>query len=528
MPRPLNVLIIDDSAPDALLILRELQRGRYSPTWERVSCAEEMGSALEQRAWDLVLSDYVLARFSAPEAFRLLQERGLDLPFIVVAGSVGEEAAVEALRAGIHDYVVKDNLSRLVVTVERELREASARSERRRLQEQLLISDRMVSVGQLAAGVAHEINNPLAAVMANLQFALQYLSELDRELRAARAGAAPQAGRPSREESIAQITSSLGDAFEAAERVRQIARDLKTFSWSATDERADPVDVERVLDSCLRMARNEIHHRARLVKDYGNVPPVLGSESHLGQIFLNLIVNAAQAVPEGRSEANEIHVATRTRGSHVMVEIRDTGFGIPSEMMPRVFDPFFPSKPRGVGPGLGLAICRHIVSSVGGEIEVESAVGEGTTFRVALPLAPQIYLAQHDVESSQKLHDTPRGEILIVEDQVVVANALLRLLSAEHQVTCVRSSREALLEIESGRSFGVVLCDLMMPDMTGMDLFADLSRSAPQLAERVVFMTGGVFTPRAREFLDRVPNPRIEKPFDWDQLRAIVRKLLDS
>ncbi len=527
MPRPLNVLIIDDSAPDALLILRELQRGRYSPTWERVTSAEEMSVALELKAWDLVLSDYVLERFSAPEAFRLLQERALDLPFIVVAGSVGEEAAVEALRAGIHDYVVKDNLSRLVVTVERELREASARGERRRLQEQLLISDRMVSVGQLAAGVAHEINNPLAAVMANLQFALQYLSELDRELRAARMGVPGQPGRPSREESVAQITSSLGDAFEAAERVRQIARDLKTFSWSAADERADPVDVERVLDSCLRMARNEIHHRARLVKDYGNVPPVLGSESHLGQIFLNLIVNAAQAVPEGRSEANEIHVATRTRGSHVMVEIRDTGFGIPSEMMPRVFDPFFPSKPRGVGPGLGLAICRHIVSSVGGEIEVESAVGEGTTFRVALPVAPQIYLAQHEVESGQRL-DAPRGEILIVEDQVVVANALVRLLSAEHEVTCVRSSREALLQIESGRPFGVVLCDLMMPDMTGMDLFADLSRTAPYLADRIVFMTGGVFTPRAREFLERVPNPRIEKPFDWDQLRAIVRKLLDS
>lgn len=528
MPRPLSVLIIDDSAQDALLILRELQRGRYSPTWERVASPEEMCTALEQRAWDVVLSDYLLEHFSAPEAFRLLQERGLDLPFIVVAGSVGEEAAVEALRAGIHDYVVKDNLSRLVVTVERELREASARAERRRLQEQLLISDRMVSVGQLAAGVAHEINNPLAAVMANLQFALQYLSELDRELRGARSGSVPQAGRPSREESIAQITSSLGDAFEAAERVRQIARDLKTFSWSAADERADPVDVERVLDSCLRMARNEIHHRARLVKDYGNVPPVLGSESHLGQIFLNLIVNAAQAVPEGRSEANEIHVATRTRGSHVMVEIRDTGFGIPSEMMPRVFDPFFPSKPRGVGPGLGLAICRHIVSSVGGEIEVESAVGEGTTFRVALPVAPQIYLAQQDAAGGQTLADTPRGEILVVEDQVVVANALVRLLSAEHEVTCVRSSREALVQIESGRSFGVVLCDLMMPDMTGMDLFADLSRSAPQLAERVVFMTGGVFTPRAREFLERVPNPRIEKPFDWDQLRAIVRKLLDS
>jgi signal transduction histidine kinase len=518
MPRPLNVLIVDDSVQDALLILRELQRGRYAPTWERVTSADEMCTALEQRAWDLVLADYLLERFSAPEAFRLLQERGLDLPFIVVAGSVGDEAAVEALRAGIHDYVVKDNLSRLVVTVERELREASVRGERRRMQEQLLISDRMVSVGQLAAGVAHEINNPLAAVMANLQFALQYLSELDRDLRAARGSA---------DERVAQITSSLGDAFEASERVRQIARDLKTFSWSAADERADPVDVERVLDSCLRMARNEIHHRARLVKDYGNVPPVLGSESHLGQIFLNLIVNAAQAVPEGRSEANEIHVATRTRGSHVMVEIRDTGFGIPSEMMPRVFDPFFPSKPRGVGPGLGLAICRHIVSSVGGEIEVESAVGEGTTFRVALPVAPQTYLAQRDLPSDE-VTSSKRGVILIVEDQIVVANALVRLLSAEHDVTCVSTSREALVAIESGRRFDVILCDLMMPDMTGMDLFTDVARSAPHLAERMVFMTGGVFTPRAREFLERVPNPRIEKPFDWDQLRATVRKTLGS
>ena len=168
------------------------------------------------------------------------------------------------------------------------------------------------------------------------------------------------------------------------------------------------------------------------------------------------------------------------------------------------------------------------VSSVGGEIEVESAVGEGTTFRVALPVAPQIYLAQHDFGSSAAERGAPRGQILVVEDQVVVANALVRLLSAEHDVTCVSSTREALMQIGSGRPYGVILCDLMMPDMTGMDLFADVSRTAPQLADRVVFMTGGVFTPRAREFLERIPNPRIEKPFDWDQLRAIVHKLLET
>ncbi|MCP3101027.1 PAS domain S-box protein [Myxococcus sp. K15C18031901] len=246
-------------------------------------------------------------------------------------------------------------------------------TERKRSQAQLILADRMASMGLLAAGIAHELNNPLAYVLSNLDFL--------------HATVGPRA-RPLTPDDLVECRQVLDDAREGAERMRQIVRQLRVFS-RVEDTREEPVDLHRVLDSVIQMAASEVRPRARLVKTYGAVPPVRGNEGKLFQVFLNLVINAAHAIEEGQSETNEIRITTRPEeGARVMVEVRDTGGGIPPEHLRRIFDPFFTTKSAGLGTGLGLSICDTIVTALGGHISVESSVGVGTTFRVALHIAP--------------------------------------------------------------------------------------------------------------------------------------------
>ena len=293
MGKPLRALVVEDFEQDTALVVRELKRGGYDLTYERVETPEAMTAALDRQAWDIVLSDYSLPRFSAPLALKLVKARGLDLPFIIISGTVNEEIAVQAIHAGAHDFMAKGRLARLIPAIERELRDVALRAEQKKLQDQLLISDRMASMGTLAAGVAHEINNPLACVMANLDLATRALTARGEEL-----GITGE---------LSEIREELRDARDAVERIRNIVRDLKVFSRSPDDE-AGPVDIQRVMESTLRMAWNELRYRARLVKDYRPTPPVQANEPRLGQVFLNLIVNATQAMADGRAEANELRI----------------------------------------------------------------------------------------------------------------------------------------------------------------------------------------------------------------------------
>ncbi len=377
-------------------------------------------------------------------------------------------------------------------------------TEKKLTEAKLLASDRMAAVGTLAAGVAHEINNPLTAVIGNLDLALRDVTDLTSRL-----------GLPD------DLRNELSDARECAERVRTIVRDLKIFS-RVEEAKREPVDTKRVLESTLRMAWNEIRHRAHLVKQYGEVPPVEANESRLGQVFLNLVVNAAHAIPEGRADINEIRVSTRLDpGGGVVVEIADTGAGMSPGVQKRLFEPFFTTKPAGVGTGLGLAICQRIVTDLGGRIEVESEFGKGSVFRVHLPQAS----SERASSAAPAIAPSParrRGRILVIDDEPMLGTMIGTILSTEHEVVTTTRGREALDRVSSGERFDVVLCDLMMPDVTGMDLHDELARGTPDQAACVIFMTGGAFTVRAREFLDRVPNLRIEKPFDLMQLRALV------
>jgi signal transduction histidine kinase len=522
--KPLRVLIVEDNPDDAELVILELRRGGYDPDVLRVQTATDMRAALLERSWDLIVSDYSMPSFSAPEAFAVLRNLNIDLPFVVVSGTVGEEVAVEAMRAGVHDFLLKGNLRRFVAAIERELREAAVRSERRKIQEQLMISERMASVGTLAAGVAHEINNPLAVVVGNLQLIGQDLKALANDVEGIPADVRQHLGdRYARlATTLTSTRESATDAEEAGERVRTIVRDLRVFSRSEEDRR-DSVELHGVLESSLRMARNELRHRAKVVRRFGDIPRVDANEARLGQVFLNLIVNAAHAIPEGHTDDNAVTITTRREGDMVAVDVTDTGTGIAPDVMPRIFDVFFTTKPIGVGTGLGLAICHRIVTGMNGRIEVQSQVGEGTTFTVLLPRVRTGRTQEVPAQLKPAAATTPTRprSVLVVEDEVAIGRTLQRLL-APHLVTVVTRAREALERILGGERFDVILCDVMMPELTGMDFYRELRAHDEAASDRVVFMTGGTFTPGAREFLDQVPNQRVDKPIDATRLRLLI------
>lgn len=383
-------------------------------------------------------------------------------------------------------------------------------SERKQAQAQLLFNDRMASVGTLASGVAHEINNPLAYVTANLDLIVEEVRALAANLPADR---------------VREIEELAGEGRQGAEKVRRIVRALKTFA-RADEEQRVRLDVHSVLDLSVSMVSTELRRRARVVRDYQWVPAVEADEARLGQVFINLLLNAAQALPEGSPEKHTIRIVTRTNpAGRVFVEVHDSGVGIAPEHREQIFDPFFTTRPVGRGIGLGLSICHGIVSALGGEITVASEPGRGATFIVSLPGVPVEVIPEAAPRQITEVRKRD-GRILVVDDDPMVGTTLRRVLERDHEVTVVESGREALTLIGAGQRYDVILCDVMMPQMTGIELHAELGRLAPDQQERMIFVTGGTFTPRARAFFDKAPNALIEKPFNLRNLRAVVREQL--
>jgi PAS domain S-box-containing protein len=381
-------------------------------------------------------------------------------------------------------------------------------TDRKQMEQRLAQSERLAALGTLLAGIAHEMNNPLSYTLMGIEQGLATLAEAD----------APAA-------IVAKLREALESAHHGATRVAAIVGQLRASSRVDAEERG-PVELRRVLEAALRVTQNQIHHRARLVSELQDVPLVLGSTQRLEQVFLNLLVNAVQALPDGRAE-NEIRVSLKSGEiSEAIVEVSDNGPGIPEDVRSRIFDPFFTTKPVGLGLGLGLSICHGIVTAHGGTISVESAVGHGTTFRVTLPasVAPASAAPPQARESEGRSPGgaAKRRRVLVIDDEATLASMIRRALSKSCDVDVATDAREGLALLVDGGQYDVVLCDLMMPDMTGMDLYAEIARRRPGFEHRFVFMTGGAFTPRASEFLARVKNRRLEKPFQPSVLEVIV------
>jgi signal transduction histidine kinase len=478
-----------------------------------------------QRTAEDVRPDLVLADARCPTATDTARSlrRQLDVPFVLLAAGASDEDVERALAGEPDAY--------LDVADERGLRGVLAVAMRMRLKGRVATpprapaggadgttrADRLAALGSITAALAHEINNPLTWVAGNLSLAIDALSQ-------ARGSVEHVAAPRGLARALSLAISSLDHAVEGSDRIRRIVADLRDFSGPDELDRR-PVDVRSLVDTALRISGNELRHRAMIQREYRDVPHVLANLTQLGQVFLNLLVNAAQAMPAGRAEQNRIRVRIEQDvDGFVVVEVHDTGSGIAPEYLDRIFDPFFTTRPIGAGRGMGLSVAHGIVADHGGEIAVRSYVGVGSTFRVRLPPAPAEVEAVADEED--EFAPGRRGRVLVIDDEPLVLDVLGKLLAESHDVETCASGTMALERLTQDPPFDAVLCDLMMPDMTGMDIYEQLARARPELIDRMVFITGGAFTERATSFLARVPNARLEKPFEVRKLFSVLRRVV--
>ncbi|OFZ31309.1 MAG: hypothetical protein A2622_01595 [Bdellovibrionales bacterium RIFCSPHIGHO2_01_FULL_40_29] len=378
-------------------------------------------------------------------------------------------------------------------------------SDRKKLQAHLMTTDRMTALGQLAAGVGHEINNPLTYVMMNLEMLTNMMTS----------------------DHITGYEKQLAAIQKGLERIRSVVKDLKKVSRYSEEESLTNVDVNTVLDSVLSMAKNEIQQRALCNFERGDVPPIWIDETRLAQVLLNLLVNAAQAIEPGDIENNSIEIKTSiNENQQVCIEISDTGAGMSPEVQKRVFEPFFTTKPIGTGTGLGLPICQNIVNQFKGHMEFESKVGEGTKFRVLFPISAHLELPQTTESVDVESRKMQQGQILLIDDDSDLLAVLQEVISTKHDCVGFTDARMALDTLHNNDSFDGIICDLMMPTMSGMQFYSMLKEVAPQYLSKIVFMTGGSFTSETDEFLSQ-PNIRYcEKPVDTKILMDIIQSMI--
>jgi two-component system NtrC family sensor kinase len=500
---PLRVLIVEDNPVDAELLEIELIHGGYMPRITRVQTAIEMQAALESGDWDLVLSDYMMPRFTGLAALEVLKASGKDIPFILISGSAGEEVAVTAMRAGAQDFFTKGSLALLVSAIQRELREAKLRATARAQREQLHQNEKLAALGTLMAGIAHELNNPLSVIMHQATILETALSADPRQVRAGRILYAVNACSRivsnflalARHDPPRRVAVSINDVVHAA-------MDLVAYGLS-TDE----IDVELELADSL--------------------PPVEGDPQQLERVVINLVSNAQYAV---RSRPAPRRIAIRSgidnTERRVLLCVTDNGGGIPAEVRSRIFDPFFTTKPTGQGTGLGLSLCHGIISSHHGTIALSDGADSGTTFVISLPAASGAVAEGFDAKPTLP---TPPSRILIVDDDADVAAAFREILTVQgHQVDVEVSSRAALQRILTGK-YAVVMADMRMPDLDGPALYQEVITRSPHLGNSFVFITGDTFSPATDRFLKETKAVYLDKPCTFNDVdNAVLRALLRS
>ncbi|HLK57293.1 MAG TPA: response regulator [Chthonomonadaceae bacterium] len=514
MSTSLQVLIVEDSEDDADLTVYELIRGGYDPVYERVETPEAMGEALDRKAWDVILSDYTLPRFSALGAWKMVQVRGLETPFIIVSGTIGEEVAVAALKAGVHDYLMKSHLARLVSAIEREMREAAGRLERKRLENQLLQAQKLESLGRLAGGVAHDFNNLLTIILGYSELALD-AEALD-----------------------ASTREFLQNVCYAAEKASGLTRQLLAFARKQIIE-PKVLNLNDVLISLDKMMRRLIGEDVELVLlPQEDLYSVKVDPGQFEQILVNLIVNSRDAMPDGGkitvetqnialdAEYARQHEGVRP-GDYVRLTVSDNGTGMDEGVQLHIFEPFFTTKEKGRGTGLGLATVYGIVKQAGGHIWLYSEVGEGTTFKIYLPRVAEAAEALAEITHPAPSLDGTET-ILIAEDEPLVRDLATQTLRGHGYTVLEAMSGEEALTFAKGRETGIALLisDVVMPRMSGKQLAEQLQVANPSL--RVLYASGYTENTIVHHGVLEAGIAFLSKPFTPTALLRKVREVLDS
>ena len=530
MPNLRRVVVAEDNEDFRELLATVLVRAGY----EVDTCrnGQEALNLLLAKPTDLVLLDLNMPVMDGWQ-FRTAQRADqsiADVPVVVMTSDPSPQAT--AIHAD--SYVQKPfGWDELLRAIERVFLEGERREQAARLEE----TDRLALLGTVAAGVGHEINNPLSFAIGNLEI----VDEAMPALRAEVAGLLGPSSTLEQREAVErvlrrfdEVRGLLGDSRAGVGRVRMLVRNLRSLSARPV-ERRELLDLPKVVDASVSMASGQIKYRATLIRNYGDPVQVLGDEGRLCQVFLNLLVNAAQSMPADQIETNCIGVSTRVEGDSAVVEIRDTGRGMSKTLQTRIYEPFFTTKGAEGGTGLGLSISKDIVATHGGRIEVQSEPERGSVFRVLLPLPKSE--AEGRVASSAPppasavlpvARNSGRPRVWVLDDERMVAQIIARSLQARCEVWVTSEPRELLARLEAGETFDVCCCDLMMPQMTGMEIRARIAAAWPQLLPRMIFVTGGPSTQEGRDFIARPDVLVLDKPFDVEHLRSTVQRVLSA
>lgn len=516
---PLKILIVEDSVDDCELILRSLRKNKVNFTYSRVDTSEAMRQALRE-SWDIVLSDFQMPQFSGPQALQVLKETQLDIPFIIISGTIGEEIAVEMIRSGASDYLLKSSLTRLVSAIEREIEAALLRTRKREIEvalrsteEQLRQAQKMEAIGQLAGGVAHDFNNMLSV--------MQLYCKKMKESR-----------------SLQESYSYVDKILNVQSRSAALTRQLLIFSRRQPCEAAN-LNLNEVVENMKEMLTSLVGSPIEVVYNLDrNIKNAYLNPGQLEQVVMNLAVNAKDAMPRG----GHLHVVTSvvqfqkaqlvggvelSSGEYILLEVGDTGLGMSKEVQDRIFEPFFTTKEAGHGTGLGLAIIYGIIHQSKGAISVMSAVNEGTRFQIYLPVSKvQIETAPPLAAPAEKRGG--QGNILLVEDEEELRELFAEILSSEgYNVIQAGNGEEALEVLEGhGGEIDLVITDMVMPKIGGKDLY----QKAKQRRSNIKFIyMSGYFADTLSESQSLLNSSYfLEKPFNEETLRSKVRSILTT
>jgi signal transduction histidine kinase len=529
-----HALLVEDSVifAEALrLLLVDVKSEQI--TLRHVERLADLPAGFEQDP-DVVLLDLSLPDAEGIDSIRGVQNRLPGVPIVVLTADADEQQAIQMVRGGAQDYLIKGRFN--VDTLVRAMRYAIERVQSEHLKRQLLQADRLAAVGRLAAGVAHEISNPATFVQASSRLIQGELARAQAALEeAAQALHSPDAASTKLAPQIDQANSSICEVKRLVEqnasgvdRICSVVQDLRGFSRLEPGKVVHINPTEVVHDVC-NLVSNVVRHKARLVKQLSSVPPIALPRGRLDQILTNLLVNAAQAIPEAPPQDNCVTVKTDLRDDQVLITVEDTGPGMTIEQQKRVFEPFFTTKPRGVGVGIGLSICLEIARAHGGDIRCDSELGHGTRFEVSFPGISHVEVRLPTPPPPPSPAAAGRARVLLVDDEPSIREVYSLLLADEFDVVTAADGHGALALLEEPASFDVIVSDVMMPDMDAAELLDAISKVSPTLADRFILYTGGAVSERARKLVDGGQIPVLYKPLLTDELKAAIRlRLFDG
>ena len=513
MTTSFSILHLEDNPIDAELIHATLTAADIVCDTVRVDGRADFIDAVERGGFDLILADYNLPSFDGVSALSIAKQICPEVPFIFVTGSLGEERAIETLKNGATDYVLKNSPGRLVPAVHRAMEEVAAQTQRRRLEDQLRHAQKMESIGTLAGGVAHDFNNLLTAIIGNAQLALAHLQPQD------------------------PLHDRLIEIEHSGRRAAELTRQLLIFSRRERLE-PKPISLNVTIDQFAKMLRRIIGEDIELrFLPAPDLSTVFADPGQMEQVLMNLVCNARDAMPDG----GELTIETKNvmvdeiqcrnhpyarPGTHVQVTVSDTGAGMDADTQQHIFEPFFTTKEVGKGTGLGLALVYGIIDQHEGIIDVTSEVGRGTTFRIYLPAQEEA--VEEPVSDAQPVLRGGAETILVAEDEESLQRLLKGMLTGlGYKVILTRDGETAVEAYSSHRNqIDLVILDMVMPRMGGREAYERIRMLRNDVP--VLFMTGYSAEMAQTRFVAETGAAFIQKPYGIAALSHKVREALDA